>query len=141
MTALQRAEQVSLDLVEVAPEAHPPVCKIMDYRRYTFEQKRREKESRKKAKAFEMKEIKLRPLIDPHDYGIKVRQIRTFLEKGHKVKVTMRYRARELRHQEIGQAVLRRVAVDLGDCSEMDEASVGKPIPRTQAIVLARKRK
>ncbi|MCH8333032.1 translation initiation factor IF-3, partial [Candidatus Sumerlaeota bacterium] len=87
--AMELATRQNLDLVEVAPDAAPPVCKIMDYRRYMFENKRRQKEARKKAKTFELKEIKLRPNIDVHDYGIKMERARGFLEKGHKVKVTM----------------------------------------------------
>jgi translation initiation factor IF-3 len=139
--AIERAARDNLDLVEVAPDATPPVCKIMDYRRYTFEQKRRLKESKKKTKSLEMKEIKLRPNIDPHDYEIKLRHTRDFLDKGHKVKVTMRFRAREMRHVEIGTQVLTKMKGDLKEIAEPDAIGSGREGARAQVMVLAPKKK
>lgn len=138
--AMTKAKDQQLDLVAVAPDAQPPVCKIMDHKRYMFEAKRRLKESRKKAKALEMKEIKFRPNIDPHDYGYKMKQARTFLEKGHKVKVTMRYRPREMRHYEIGTAVLKKLADDLIEVAEVDTNARVKSIQRMQTIILTKKK-
>lgn len=138
--ALALAKESELDLVEVAPDSEPPVCKILDYRRQTFEFKRRQKEARKKTKSLELKEIKLRPNIDKHDYEIKMRQVREFLEKGHKVKVTMRFRQRELRHAELGTAVLDRLATDLGEMAEVDSNSNVKDSLRMRSIVLGKKK-
>ena len=139
--ALERAGRDEMDLVEVAPEAEPPVCKIMDFRRHAYEQKQRLKESRKKTKHLELKEIKFRPNIDPHDYGIKAKHVRKFLEKGHKVKLTMRYRMREMRHYDIGTKVLRNVAEELADVADIDHNSVGRGAQRMQVMVLAPKKK
>lgn len=138
--ALERAKAKEMDLVEVAPDAVPPVCKIMDYTRYVFDQKRRIKESRKKAKNVEMKEIRMRPKIDPHDYGIKLNHIREFLTKGHKVKVLMRYRPMEMRHYEIGTQILDRLVADTADLAERDDALPRKSDGvRTQSIMLQKK--
>lgn len=137
--ALAMAKESELDLVEVAPDSEPPVCKILDYRRQTFEFKRRQKEARKKTKSLELKEIKLRPNIDKHDYEIKLRHVREFLEKGHKVKVTMRFRQRELRHAELGTAVLQRMAVDLAELAEVDSNSNVRDSLRMRSIVLGKK--
>lgn len=138
--ALSRAKAQELDLVEVAPDADPPVCKILDYRRQAFESKRRQKEARKKSKSLELKEIKLRPNIDKHDYEIKMRHVREFLEKGHKVKVTMRFRQRELRHTEIGTAVLQRMAEDLSEIAEVDSNTNVRDSLRVRSIVLGKKK-
>lgn len=137
--ALAMAKESELDLVEVAPDSVPPVCKILDYRRQTFEFKRRQKEARKKTKSLELKEIKLRPNIDKHDYSIKLRHVREFLEKGHKVKVTMRFRQRELRHAELGTAVLDRMAKDLAELAEVDSNSNVRDSLRMRSIVLGKK--
>lgn len=139
--AIEIAAKDTMDVVEVAPDAVPPVCKIMDYRRHVFEMKRRLKESRKKAKALEMKELKLRPNIDPHDYSIKVKHAMEFLEKGHKVKVTMRYRPREMRHFEIGTQVLDRMAVDVAAVGEVDAGSRSREGARMQSMVIGVKKK
>lgn len=138
--ALALAKEQELDLVEVAPDSEPPVCKILDYRRQTFEFKRRQKEARRKTKNLELKEIKLRPNIDKHDYEIKLRHVREFLEKGHKVKVTMRFRQRELRHAEIGTGVLQRMAQDLIEIAEVDANSNVKDNLRNRSIVLGKKK-
>lgn len=138
--ALERAKTQELDLVEVSAEAEPPVCKIMDYQRQIFEAKRRQKESRKKTKNVELKEIRMRPKIDPHDYGIKIVHIKEFLEKGHKVKVSMRYRGLEMRHYEIGTHILQRVAADLAECAEVDAGSHRKEAARIQSLVISPKK-
>lgn len=139
--ALERAKRQELDLVEVAPDSVPPVCKILDFTRYVFEQKRKLKESRKKSKSVEMKEIKLRPKIDPHDYGIKINQMTDFLQKGHKVKVTMRFRQYEMRHKEIGQQILDKIKGDLAELAEVDGSSMGMEVARQMVIILQRKKR
>lgn len=108
----------------------------MDFRRHSFEAKRRMKEQRKKTKSLEMKEFRLRPNIDKHDLGIKVEHARKFIDKGHKVKFTMRYRPSEMRHFEIGTQVLRSISEILGDIAQVDHGARGKYIQRTQTMVL-----
>jgi len=112
--ALMAAEDAGLDLVEVSPGAQPPVCKILDYGKYKYEAQKKKNEARKKQKTIEVKEIKMRPNIDTHDYEVKMRAVNKFLDEGDKVKVTMRFRGREMAHQDIGMGVLQRVrdAVD-----------------------------
>jgi translation initiation factor IF-3 len=107
--ALLKAEDAGLDLVEISPMAEPPVCKILDYGKYRFEMQKKASEARKKQKVVELKEIKLRPGIDDHDFNIKMKNSKTFLEDGDKVKITLRFRGREMAHQEIAQALLKRV--------------------------------
>ena len=111
--ALLMADNVGLDLVEISPNASPPVCKIMDFGKYKYEQQKRESEARKKQKIIEVKEIKFRPGTDIHDYGVKMRSVYKFLENGDKVKITMRFRGREMAHQELGRDLLERVADDV----------------------------
>ena len=113
--ALVMAAQAGLDLVEVASAADPPVCKILDYGKFKYEEQKKRNEARKKQKVIEIKEIKLRPGIDEHDYEVKRRSMVKFVEEGDKVKVTMRFRGRELAHQEIGMNVLMRVRAILGE--------------------------
>lgn len=126
--ALQRAKEAALDLVEVAPEANPPVCKIMDYSKLLYEQKKKVKDARKKSKTLEVKEIKLRTKIDPHDFSVKVKHAREFIEKGHKVKVTLVFRGREMAYQEIGDNLLGKFVGETQDIStaEMESARTGK---------------
>ena len=119
--ALLRAEDVGLDLVEISPMADPPVCKIMDYGKYKYEQQKRANEARKKQKIIEVKEIKMRPNIDEHDYGVKMRSVMKFLNEGDKVKVTMRFRGREMAHQELGLALLNRVREEVGDLAKVEQ--------------------
>lgn len=107
------AAEAGLDLIEIAPEAKPPVCKILDFGKYKYEAQKRRNEAKKKQKVIEVKEIKMRPGIDTHDYEVKMRQIRAFLAEGDKVKVTLRFRGREMAHQELGMKVLDRVKADL----------------------------
>ncbi len=107
------ADQAGLDLVEISPNAQPPVCKIMDFGKYKYEQQKRESEARKKQKTIEVKEIKFRPNTDTHDYDVKMRNVFKFLENGDKVKITMRFRGREMAHLELGRQLLERVAADV----------------------------
>ena len=110
-----------LDLVEISPHADPPVCKILDYGKYKYEAQKRKNEARKKQKVIEVKEIKMRPNIDVHDYDVKMRSIQKFLGEGDKVKVTMRFRGREMAHQELGMKVLERVREDLGEAAKVEQ--------------------
>ena len=113
--ALNSAEQASLDLVEISPNAEPPVCKVMDYGKFLFEKSKAQKEQKKKQKQIQVKEIKFRPGTDEGDYQVKLRNLRRFLESGDKAKVTIRFRGREMAHQEIGIEQLNRVKTDLED--------------------------
>jgi translation initiation factor IF-3 len=110
---MELAEEAGLDLVEISPNASPPVCKIMDYGKFKYEQQKRESEARKKQKIIEVKEIKFRPNTDTHDYDVKLRNVKRFLEDGDKVKVTLRFRGREMAHQNLGRELLERVADDV----------------------------
>jgi translation initiation factor IF-3 len=118
--AISMATDAGLDLVEVSPNAEPPVCKILDLGKFKYEEQKRKNEARKKQKVIEVKEIKLRPGIDIHDYDVKMRSIHRFLEEGDKVKVTMRFRGREMAHQEIGVKVLDRVKADLDEIAKVE---------------------
>ena len=120
--ALERARQSGLDLVEVSPNAAPPVCKILDYGKFKYEAQKRANQARKKQKTFDVKEIKMRPGIEQHDYDVKMRAITKFLETGDKVKVTMRFRGREMTHQEIGMGVLMRVSEDLEEVAKVEQS-------------------
>ncbi len=119
--ALVMAAQAGLDLVEVASAADPPVCKILDNGKFKYEEQKKRNEARKKQKVIEIKEIKLRPGIDEHDYEVKRRSMIKFVEEGDKVKVTMRFRGRELAHQEIGMNVLMRVRDDLDEIAKIEQ--------------------
>jgi translation initiation factor IF-3 len=118
--AISMAADVGLDLVEVSPNATPPVCKILDLGKFKYEEQKRKNEARKKQKVIEVKEIKLRPGIDTHDYDVKMRSIHRFLEEGDKVKVTMRFRGREMAHQELGVKVLDKVKADLDAVAKVE---------------------
>ena len=119
--ALLMAEDVGLDLVEISPNASPPVCKIMDFGKYKYEQQKRESEARKKQKIIEVKEIKFRPGTDIHDYDVKMRSVYKFLENGDKVKITMRFRGREMAHQELGMEMMKRVEADLTELAQVEQ--------------------
>jgi translation initiation factor IF-3 len=119
--ALVMAAHAGLDLVEIAPNADPPVCKILDFGKYKYEEQKKKNEARKKQKIIEVKEIKLRPGIDDHDYEVKRRSMVRFIEEGDKVKVTMRFRGRELAHQELGMDVLVRVRDDLEEIAKVEQ--------------------
>jgi translation initiation factor IF-3 len=119
--ALVMASDAGLDLVEIAPNADPPVCKILDFGKYKYEEQKKKNEARKKQKIIEVKEIKLRPSIDDHDYDVKMRSMVKFIGEGDKVKVTMRFRGRELAHQELGMDVLVRVRDDLDEIAKVEQ--------------------
>ena len=119
--ALNRAVEAGLDLVEVSPNAEPPVCKILDYGKFKYEAQKKKNEARKKQKIIEVKEIKMRPGIDDHDYDVKMRAMHRFLDEGDKVKVTMRFRGREMVHQELGLKVLERVRGQLDEVAKVEQ--------------------
>ena len=128
--ALRIAEGKSSDLVQVSSNSSPPVCRIMDYDKYRYDQIRRKKESRKKQKTVELKEIKFRPNIEENDYQIKLRHVKEFLADGNKVKITLMFRGREMSHKEIGRQILERLAGDVSEQGEIDQpiSSLGKRI-------------
>lgn len=128
--ALEIAEEAGLDLVEVSPQVSPPVCKVLDYGKYKYEQQKKANEARKKQKTIEVKEIKMRPGIDEHDYQVKMKAVRKFIENGDKVKMTIRFRGREMAHQELGLKVLTRVR------EEMDEMIKIEQMPRTEGRLM-----
>jgi translation initiation factor IF-3 len=119
--AIEMAEDVGLDLVEVSPNADPPVCKILDYGKLKYETQKKKAEARKKQRTIEVKEIKMRPGIDSHDYDVKMRAINRFLGDGDKVKVTLRFRGREMVHQNLGMRVLERVRTDLEEIAKVEQ--------------------
>ena len=118
--ALNKAAEFGLDLVEISPNADPPVCKILDYGKYKYLQQKKANEARKKQKVIEVKEIKIRPTIEEHDYQVKYKNARRFLEDGNKVKVTLRLRGREMAHRDIAMEVLNRMKQELTDISKVD---------------------
>jgi len=118
--ALQMAADAGLDLVENAPNADPPVCKILDYGKFKYEEQKKKNEARKKQKIIEVKEIKLRPSIDDHDYQVKMRSMNKFIEEGDKVKVTMRFRGREMAHPELGMKLLQQVKADFEPVAKVE---------------------
>ncbi len=124
--ALEKARELNLDLVEIAPQAEPPVCRIMDWGKYRFEQAKKTQASRKKQKQIQVKEIKFRPGTDEHDYQVKMRSLHRFIEEGNKVKVTLRFRGREMAHQELGRDILKRIE------SEMATETTVEQFPRVE---------
>lgn len=118
------ADDVGLDLVEVSPNADPPVCKILDYGKFKYEEQKKAAEARKKQKTIDVKEIKMRPGIDVHDYEVKLRSARRFLDDGDKVKVTIRFRGREMAHQDLGMKVLDRVREDLDELAKVEQSPI-----------------
>ena len=118
--AMAMAEEAGLDLVEISPNAAPPVCKIMDYGKFKYETQKKEAEARKNQKIIEVKEVKFRPNTDTHDYEVKMRNVFKFLENGDKVKVTLRFRGREMAHQDLGRQLLERVADDTAEVGKID---------------------
>jgi len=118
--AIMMAEEANLDLVEISPDAKPPVCKILDYGKFKFQEQKKAAEARKKQKVIEIKEIKMRPMIDDHDYDVKMRAIKRFFEEGDKVKITLRFRGREMAHQELGQQLLDRVKKDTNEVAKVE---------------------
>ena len=118
--ALEIAEEAGLDLVEIVPNATPPVCKILDYGKFRFLEQKKAAEARKKQKVVEIKEIKLRPGIDNHDYETKMKAVRRFFEEGDKVKITLRFRGREMAHQALGMKLLERVRTEMAEVSKVE---------------------
>jgi translation initiation factor IF-3 len=118
--ALKVAEDAGLDLVEISPNSAPPVCKILDYGRFRFLEQKKANEARKRQKVIEIKEIKLRPGIDDHDYDVKMKSVRRFFEEGDKVKVTLRFRGREMAHVDLGAKVLQRVKADTAEMAKVE---------------------
>ena len=135
--AMMMAEEAGLDLVEISPNAVPPVCKIMDFGKFKYEQQKRESEARKKQKIIEVKEIKFRPNTDTHDYEVKMRSVFKFLEGGDKVKITLRFRGRDMAHQGLGLELLNRVAGDVGEAGKIE--SMPKLEGRQMVMMIAPK--
>ena len=120
--ALEAAEEAGLDLVEIVATADPPVCKILDYGKHRFQEQKKKAEARKRQKVVELKEIKLRPNIDQHDYDVKARAMTRFFEEGDKVKVTLRFRGREMAHPELGMKLLNKVQADFDEVAKVEYA-------------------
>jgi len=135
--ALLRAYEVGLDLLEISPNAVPPVVKILDYGKYKYEQQKKANEARKRQKVVEIKEIKVRPNIDDHDYDVKMRQMKEFIGEGDKVKVTLRFRGREMAHQDLGIKVLDRIRTELAELTKVE--SMPRLENRQMIMVLAPK--
>jgi translation initiation factor IF-3 len=133
--ALQLAEEQGLDLVEVAPNERPPVCRIMDYGKYKYQRSKRQQQAKKKQKIILVKEIKLRPKTEEHDYQFKTQHVRRFIQDGHKVKVTIVFRGREMAHTELGRRILDRVVTDMGDVATVEQ--MPKQEGRNMTAVLA----
>ncbi|MDA0304897.1 MAG: translation initiation factor IF-3 [Proteobacteria bacterium] len=127
---LEIAFQASLDLVEISPNADPPVCKVLDYGKFKYEAQKKANEARRKQKVIDVKEIKMRPSIDEHDYQVKMRSVKRFLDDGDKVKLTIRFRGREMAHQDLGMKVLDRVR------EEVDELAKVEQFPRTEGRLM-----
>ena len=137
--AKKLAEESSLDLVEISPQAEPPVCKVMDYGKFRFEEQKKRQASRKKQKQTQVKEIKFRPGTDVGDYNVKLRNLTRFLTEGDKVKVTLRFRGREMAHQELGRDLLKRVEEDLQELGSVEQFP--RMEGRQMVMVLAPKKK
>ncbi|WP_043833969.1 translation initiation factor IF-3 [Muricoccus aerilatus] len=135
--ALARAYDVGMDLLEISPNADPPVCKITDFGKFKYEQQKKANEARKRQKVVEIKEIKVRPNIDDHDYEVKMRQMKGFIEEGDKVKVTLRFRGREMAHQDLGVKVLERIRTEMAEATKVE--SMPRLENRQMIMVLAPK--
>ena len=135
--AVARAYAVGLDLLEISPNAEPPVVKILDYGKYKYELQKKKNEAKKKQKVIEIKEVKVRPNIDENDYQVKMRQMKSFIEEGDKVKVTLRFRGREMAHQDLGVRVLERIRVELENETKVEQ--MPKLENRQMVMVLAAK--
>lgn len=120
--AIARAREVGLDLVEIAPQAKPPVCKIIDYGKFLYEEKKKKQEAKKKQTTVTVKEIKFRPATDDHDYGYRAKRAHEWLEEGDKVRATIAFRGREMSHRELGRAILERLAEELAEVGEVEVA-------------------
>jgi len=135
--AIARAFGLGLDLLEISPNAEPPVCKITDFGKFKYEQQKKANEARKRQKVVEIKEIKVRPNIDDHDYEVKMRQMKGFIEEGDKVKVTLRFRGREMAHQDLGVKVLERIRTEMAEATKVE--SMPRLENRQMIMVLAPK--
>lgn len=133
--ALSIAEEEGLDLIEISPQANPPVCKVLDFGKYRYEQQKRKNEAKKNQKVVEIKELKLRPVIETHDYEVKLKQAKKFLEQGNKVKFTMRFKGRELSANDLGKQILAQIVEDLDMYSKVD--SEAKLEGRQMTMILA----
>ncbi|MFZ5698467.1 MAG: translation initiation factor IF-3 [Pseudomonadota bacterium] len=137
--ALAKAEELTLDLVEISPDAEPPVCRLMDFGKFIFEKRRSDKEAKKKQRQMQIKEIKIRPGTDEGDYQVKLRNLIRFLTEGDKAKVTLRFRGREMAHQELGREMLKRISADLAEYAQVEQEPNLEG--RAMVMVLAPKRK
>ncbi len=137
--AISKAEESEMDLVEIAPDAEPPVCRIMDYGKHIFEEKKRQAEARKKQKQTQVKEIKIRPGTEEGDYQVKLRNLKRFLEDGDKTKITLRFRGREMAHQELGMEMMKRIESDLDELGAVEQ--MPKMEGRQMHMVIAPKKK
>ena len=129
--ALEMSEKIELDLVEIAPNGSPPVCRIMDYGKFKYQQSKKEKESRKKQHVIHIKEIRLRPTIDEHDIAFKMKQARKFIETGNHLRIRILFRGRQIVHPELGQAILQRVESELEDIAKMEK----NPIKEGRSLI------
>ena len=118
---LRLAEASGLDLVEIAPQSNPPVCRILDFNKYKYQQEKREKEAKKKQKHVHLKEVRLKPRIEEHDYQVKLKQVRNFLEKGDRVKIRLFFRGREMAHPELGDNLIKRLLADVEDVASIEK--------------------
>lgn len=132
--AVQKAREADLDLVEVAPTVDPPVCRIMDFAKFRYDQEKKEREARKHQKGTQLKEVRFRPHIEDHDYQVKLRQVKGFLEKGHKVRLRLMFRGREMEHQDIGMKIIERLLKDTADVGKIDKPA--QMLGRMYLIVL-----
>ena len=121
VVAIRMAQEAGMDLVEISPNTSPPVCKIMDYGKYKYSAQKKAAEARKRQKTVEIKEVKVRPNIDDHDYDVKMRSMKRFFEEGDKVKITLRYRGREMAHQEIGTKLLDKIKTDVAELAKVEQ--------------------
>ena len=128
--ALKKADELGFDLVEIAPQANPPVCRIMDFTKYKYEQEKREKEAKKHQRHSQLKEIRITPRIESHDYAVKLKHIQDFLKKGFKVRIRMFFKGREFSHQDLGRAVIDRLVRDIQDVGRVDKEpkAIGRSI-------------
>ncbi|MFV9473149.1 translation initiation factor IF-3 [Advenella sp. RU8] len=139
LEAIRMAEQADVDLVEIAPNASPPVCRLMDYGKFKYQEQKRLQEAKAKQKVIQVKEVKFRPATDEGDYQVKLRNLRRFIDDGDKAKVTLRFRGREMAHQELGMRVLERIREDLGDTVQVE--AMPKLEGRQMVMVLAPRKK
>lgn len=137
--ALRQSEEHEVDLVEIAPDARPPVCRLMDYGKFRYQEQKRQQEARARQKIIQVKEVKFRPATDEGDYQVKMRNVRRFIDEGDKVKVTLRFRGREMAHQELGMRVLERVRDDMEETAQVE--SMPKLEGRQMVMVLAPRKK